>query len=94
MPEISGYKGYLCMARHFDKREISGIRDRTGQGYRSCKDTFSLYKGDNFIHLIFRERKFVSFEHIVIFRKYPGIKDEYNIAVDNEVKDPGRGTVG
>ncbi len=55
MPEISGYNGYISMARHFDKGEVSGIRDRTGQWYRRCEDTLSLDKGDNFVYRLFRE---------------------------------------
>lgn len=92
MLEIPGNNGHPGMTRHFNKRKITGIRNCTCQGYRRSKDAISLYKGKNFSHPVFRERELLSSKHVSIFRKYPRIKDEYNIAIDNKVEDPGRGT--
>ena len=43
------------------------------------------------MYCIFRERELISSNHISIFRIYPYIEDNYNITINYEVKNPGRG---
>ena len=93
MLEISGNNGHPDMTRHFNKRKITGIRNVQVKGTGEVKMPSLSIKARISVTASF-ETRIVSFKHVSIFRKYPRIKDEYNITIDNKVEDPGRGTGG
>jgi len=90
MPDIAGYDRYPGMERHFDERKIAGIRDRAGDRRGRDEHAFPFDKRENLPYRIFREREFLSPQHVRVLVENPRVEHEDQVAVDDKIEDAGR----